>query len=93
MTTKITKHHIDAHAREILDRLADDLGDDSLMTTQETAHWLNVSTQFLEIGRVQNYGPPAAMLAPKVIRYRKNSVLRWLIERERAYAKRTKAGA
>jgi hypothetical protein len=62
------------------------------MTTRETAQWLNVSTQFLEIGRIQNYGPPATVLAPKVIRYRKNTTLKWLIERERAYAKRTKAG-
>jgi hypothetical protein len=87
------KHHIDSRARELLDRLADDLDDDTLMTTRETANWLNVSTQFLEIGRTQNYGPPATMLAPKVIRYRKNAVLRWLLERERAYAKRVKAGA
>jgi hypothetical protein len=87
------KHHLDARSREILDRLVDDLEDDSLMTTRETAQWLNVSTQFLEIGRAKNYGPPATVLAPKVVRYRKNAVLRWLIERERAYAKRIKAGA
>ena len=62
------KHHIDSRARELLDRLADDLEDDTLMTTQETARWLNVSTQFLEIGRTQGYGPPATMLAPKIIR-------------------------
>lgn len=88
-----TKHHLDARSREILDRLVDDLSDDTLMTTRETAQWLNVSTQFLEIGRSQGYGPPATVLAPKVVRYRKNSVLRWLIEREHIYAKRVKAGA
>jgi hypothetical protein len=92
-TADNTKHHIDRRARGILDRLADDLEDDTLMTTQETARWLNVSTQFLEIGRTRGYGPPATAMAPKVVRYRKNAVLRWLIERERAYAKRMKAGA
>jgi hypothetical protein len=92
-TADTFKHHLDARARELLDRLADDLEDDTLMTTQETARWLNVSTQFLEIGRTQGYGPPATMLAPKVIRYRKNTTLKWLIEREKAYAKRVKAGA
>jgi hypothetical protein len=92
-TTVPSKHHLDARAREILNRLVDDLGDDALMTTQETARWLNVSTQFLEIGRAKNYGPPATVLAPKVVRYRKNAVLRWLIERECAYAERVKAGA
>jgi hypothetical protein len=88
---KLLKHHLDPKAREILDRLADDLEDDSLMTTQETASWLNVSRQFLELGRMQGYGPPATVLSPKVVRYRKNTVLRWLLERERAYAKRKSA--
>jgi hypothetical protein len=55
-----------------VDRLADDLENDTLMTTPETARWLNVSKQFLEIG----YGPPATVLSPKVVRYRKNAVLR-----------------
>ena len=89
------KHHIDAKARELLDRLADDLEDDTLMTTQETANWLNVSSQFFEIGRSHGYGPPPTVLSPKVVRYRKNSVLKWLLERERACAKaqREKAGA
>jgi hypothetical protein len=85
---KLLKHHLDPKAREILDRLADDLEDDSLMTTQETANWLNVSRQFLELGRMHGYGPPATVLSPKVVRYRKNLVLKWLLERERAYAKR-----
>ena len=84
------KHHIDKHARELLDRLADDLEDDTLMTTHEAARWLNVSSQFLEIGRAQGYGPPDTVLSPKVVRYRKNRVLRWLIERERAYTNRTR---
>lgn len=82
-----TKHHIDRKAREILDQLAVDLADDTLLTTLQCANWLGVSTQFLELGRIRNYGPPAVSIAPRVIRYRKNSVLRWLIERERAYAK------
>ena len=87
--TKLLKHHIDRKARELLDRLIDDLEDDTLMTTRETANWLNVSTQFLEVGRIQGYGPPATVMAPKVIRYRKNTTLKWLIERERAYVGRT----
>jgi hypothetical protein len=90
---KTFKHHLDRRAGEILDRLADDLEDDSLMTTQQTASWLNVSTQFLEIGRMQGYGPTATILSPKVVRYRKNAVLRWLIERERAYSKAQRAKA
>jgi hypothetical protein len=88
---KLLKHHLDPKARELLDRLADDLEDDALMDTRETASWLGVSRQFLELGRMQGYGPPATVLAPKVVRYRKNAVMRWLIERERDYAKRKAA--
>jgi hypothetical protein len=84
---KLLKHHLDHKAREILDRLADDLKDDTLLDTRQCADWLNVSRQFLELGRMQGYGPPCTVLSPKVVRYRKNAVLRWLIEREKAYAK------
>jgi hypothetical protein len=91
MTTTTFRHHIDSKAREILDRLADELGDDTLMTSQETDCWLNVSAEFLEIGRSRGYGPTATVVSPKVVRYRKNSGLRWRIERDRAYAKRIKA--
>jgi hypothetical protein len=93
MVAKLHKHHLDSKAREILDRLADDLEDDSLMDTRETASWLGVSRQFLELGRMQGYGPPATVLAPKVVRYRRNTVLRWLIEREQEYASRKTVGA
>jgi hypothetical protein len=86
-------HHIDRRAGQLLDRLNDDLEDDSLLSTLQCANWLGVSVQFLEIGRIKGYGPPAVNIAPRVIRYRKNSVLKWLVERERAYAKRAKAGA
>jgi hypothetical protein len=84
----IRQHNIDLRAREMLDRLADDLTDDSLLTTVECAQWLNVSKQFLEIGRMQGYGPTPVLLSEKVVRYRKNTVLKWLIEREKAYSKR-----
>ena len=87
------RHHIDRRAREIIDQLAIDLADDFLLTTLQCANWLGVSTQFLELGRIKGYGPPAVDIAPRVVRYRKNSVLQWLLERERAYAERMKAGA
>ena len=37
---------------------------------------------------MHGYGPPATTLSPKVVRYRKGAVLKWLIEREKAYARR-----
>jgi hypothetical protein len=88
MISAKVKHHIDSRASELLHLLADDLKDDTLMDTRQCADWLNVSRQFLEIGRMHGYGPPCTVLSPKVVRYRKNAVLRWLIEREKAYASR-----
>jgi hypothetical protein len=51
---------------------------DQMLTTPELAHWLGVSPQFLELGRIKGYGPPFARLAPRNIRYRRGDVLRWL---------------
>jgi hypothetical protein len=92
MSAKV-KHHIDSRAGELLHLLADDLKDDTLLDTRECANWLGVSRQFLELGRMNGSGPPCTVLSPKVIRYRRNTVLRWLIERERDYAKRKAVGS
>jgi hypothetical protein len=91
--TKPHKHHLDSTAGELLARLKVDLEDDSLLDTRQCADWLNVSRQFLEIGRMHGSGPPAVALAPKVVRYRKGAVLQWLLEREREYAKRKTVAA
>ena len=53
------RHNLDKHADQIADQhsAADD---DELLDTLATASWLGVSTQFLEIGRVEGYGPPSS---------------------------------
>lgn len=72
-------HQLDRRADEIAARSAGDAND--LLSTRETAAWLRVSTQFLEIGRSKGYGPPFRRLAPQVICYRRGDVLAWLDER------------
>jgi len=77
------KHHLDRRADTIIAQgdLLDGSADD-LLTTAQTATWLGVSTQFLEIGRSKGaYGPPHVVLAPRVIRYRRDEVNQWLRER------------
>jgi hypothetical protein len=89
------KHHLDQRADMIIAQGTLDGDDDLLLTTPQTALWLGVSIQFLEIGRSQDYGPPFVTLAPRVVRYRKDEVNKWLRERSAAnvQARRAKLGA
>ena len=74
------RHHLDQRAAAIAELLS---GDDPerLMTTPETAELLGVSTSWLEIGRCRDYGPPSIAVTPKMIRYRRKTVLAWIEER------------
>lgn len=90
-----TKHHLDRRADKIV---AADVGaDDELLTTRQVADWLSVSTQWIEIGRSRHYGPEFTRVGPRVIRYRRGDVLKWLRERTHAstaeYSTRAKAVA
>ncbi len=76
------RHHLDKRAEAIAELLA--AGDpERLMSTVETAELLGCSTSFLEIGRMAGraYGPPAIHITPKMCRYRRRDVLKWIEER------------
>jgi hypothetical protein len=75
-------HHIDKRAGAIVENTKGN-GDD-LLSTRETAIWLGVSEPWLEIGRSRGWGPPFIRLSTRRIRYRRDSVLAWLAEREHA---------
>jgi predicted DNA-binding transcriptional regulator AlpA len=79
---KDRKHHLDKRARKIIAE-GEDKSPDELLTTEAVAHWFDVSTQFLEIGRSKKYkyGPPFVRVGPKVVRYKRSAVLRWLESR------------
>jgi predicted DNA-binding transcriptional regulator AlpA len=74
------RHHLDKRAASIAAVPGDD---DELLTTRQTATWLSVSTQWLDIGRSKGYGPPYEQLGPKTIRYRRGKVREWLDTRTR----------
>jgi predicted DNA-binding transcriptional regulator AlpA len=90
------RHNLDRRAHQIVD-LGGSGSDDQLLHTREVADWLGVSTQWLEIGRSKNYGPKFTRVGPRVIRYRRGDVLKWLRERTHAstaeYGRRAKAMA
>jgi hypothetical protein len=75
-------HHLDRRADQLAEQYANSNADE-LLTTAAIADWLRVSRQFLEIGRVQRYGPPFIRVGPRVILYRRGDVIAWL--RERTY--------
>lgn len=79
-TSPPTRHHLDRRAAAIAELLSSD-DPERLMTTPETAKLLGVSTSWLQIGRCRNYGPPSIAVTPKMVRYRRKSVLAWIEER------------
>ena len=73
------RHHIDRRAGALLNKESG--SPDDLLSTSEVAEWLGVSTQFLEIGRVKNYGPKFCKLSTRRVRYLRSDVRAWLAER------------
>ena len=73
------RHHLDRRAPDLIEEGQGD--PDTLMTTAAVAEWLQVSTQWLEIGRSKGYGPPFIRLSASRVRYRRGNVVGWLTER------------
>jgi predicted DNA-binding transcriptional regulator AlpA len=71
------RHHLDKRAAAI----AAQAPGGELLSTQELAHWLGISEQWLELARYKGYGPPYLRLSPRMIRYRRDDVLEWLASR------------
>ena len=71
------RHHLDRRAAEIADK-GRQLDPDELLTTEETAAWLGVSRQWLEIGRSKKWGPAYVRIGPRHIRYKRSDVILFL---------------
>jgi hypothetical protein len=78
MANRPNRHHIDRKADKLRNDIAS-FADDVLVNTRELATLLDVSTQFLEIGRHRGYGPPFVKTGG--VRYRMRDVRTWLDER------------
>jgi hypothetical protein len=80
------KHHLDRRAGHLAD-LGKGNAEDEL-TSQELADWLGVCEQWVVSGRAYDYGPPFIKPYPRVTRYKRGAVIKWLRERAQAYAAR-----
>jgi hypothetical protein len=75
------RHHLDRRAGQLLTTIKTTTKADRLLTTQQVADLLGVSSQWLEVGRVKNYGPPYERLGPRLIRYPPDGLVKWLKQR------------
>jgi predicted DNA-binding transcriptional regulator AlpA len=73
------RHHLDKRAGRLADQAPG--GPDDLLDTRELADWLGVSTLWCEQGRAKGYGPRFMKLSPKMVRYKRADVIRWLDSR------------
>lgn len=71
-------HHLDRRAAKLV---VEPGADDDLLRTPEVAGWLGVSEPWLEIGRGVGYGPPFLKIGPRMIRYQRGAVRKWLRSR------------
>ena len=78
------RHHLDRRAGQLLTTIKTTTKADRLLmlSTQQVAQLLGVSEQWLEVGRVKDYGPPFKRLAPRLIRYPRAGLVKWLKQRE-----------
>jgi predicted DNA-binding transcriptional regulator AlpA len=72
--------HIDRRAGKILAEFAA-TDPDELLSTDQVAELLGVSSQWVTIGRSKGYGPPYIVIGPRRIRYRRSSLAAFLNER------------
>lgn len=83
----MTRHHLDSKAAQLADAGGKKGKPGDLLTQNEVAAWLGVKVGWLVIGRTYKYGPPVTNPYPRVNRYRRADVVRWLRERARAFEK------
>jgi predicted DNA-binding transcriptional regulator AlpA len=77
------RHHLDRRAGQLLTTIKTTKADRLLMlSTHQVAELLGVSEQWLEVGRVKNYGPPFERLGPRLIRYPRAGLVKWLKQRQ-----------
>jgi len=75
------RHHLDRRVGQLL---ATTPKTKTLLSTRQVADWLGVSDQWLEVGRVKGYGPPFERLGPRLIKYERSAVIKWLKQRQQA---------
>jgi hypothetical protein len=89
MARKAVKNHtIDRRAGKLAVMLENGGAPDEVFSTGALAETIDVSPQWLEIGRLASYdyGPPFVRYSPTNVGYRRRDVVKWLRERAAVYA-------
>ncbi len=81
-------HHLDKRADALLAADVAQGDNDDLLTTAEVAEWLDVSQNWLEVGRSRGWGPPFIKIHARCVRYRRGDAKNWLRQRTRQPATR-----
>lgn len=89
-------HHLDKWAPQLSRYVAD--GDpDEMLPTKRVAELLHVTETTLEIWRSHTRatgkleGPPFVQIGPRLVRYRRGTLVKWLTSRSAKTAKRRRA--
>jgi predicted DNA-binding transcriptional regulator AlpA len=80
--TKPGTHHLDRRAGRILTEHVSEGPDDELLDTAAVASWLGVSVQWLILLRGKGEGPRYSRLSPKIVKYKRGEIKKWLRSRE-----------
>ena len=73
--------HIDKRVGRLLADPVSDGSGEELLTTEQVAEWFQCSTQWLEIARTKDTGPPFITLANRMVRYPRGGCREWLEKR------------
>lgn len=74
------KLHLDKRASQIL-KIDADASDDDQLDTRSVAQWFGCSESWLEDGRSKGYGPPFVKHSPRMVRYVRGAVRKYLRDR------------
>jgi hypothetical protein len=74
------RHHLDARIKDLIAKI-ETQGIPPVFNTEKCAEILEVSQEWVEIGRCHGYGPPFIKPTPKMVRYTARGLLGYLAKR------------
>jgi predicted DNA-binding transcriptional regulator AlpA len=74
-------HHLDKRSAH-LDQFIASGDPDQLLSTKQVAELIGMSVSWLEIGRCAGFGPPFLKLGPRMVKYRRADLVRWIRSRK-----------
>jgi predicted DNA-binding transcriptional regulator AlpA len=74
-------HHLDKRADQLTQSVSAGSPDD-LLDSQQVADLLGMSKSWVDIGRSTGYGPPFIEMGPRLVKYRRSDVIKWIRSRK-----------